>query len=131
MEIFAKKVKHIDELHFEHQLWIAEIKFYHDELMVSQKYLDHIATRNTGIEVRKQIEHFQNQFIIQREQLDILKHDIKIHDQWLARFAAQHPVAIDHYVFADHNDLRDKANSFKKIYTELKGEFIQFVSAQM
>lgn len=131
MTTTTSKVKHIDELHFEHQLWISEAKFYVDELKVYQKRLEEIASKNTKEEVRKQVEHFQNQFIIQKEQLDILKHEVNEHEQWLANYAKQHPVAINHELFTDHREMHEQIDVFRKLYGELKQEFRRFLETWM
>lgn len=127
----ATKNKHIDDLHFEHELWASEAKFYTDELKIYQKRLEEIASKNTSQEVVKQVEHFQNTFIIQKEQLDILNHEVKVHEQWLAEFAKNHPVSIDHKMFADHKTMHDKMDAFRKIYTDLKNEFKKFLATWM
>ncbi|MBL7883398.1 MAG: hypothetical protein JNL69_04980, partial [Bacteroidia bacterium] len=79
-------------------------------------------------DVLKTVEHFQNQFIIQKEQLDILNHHVNEHEQWLAKYAKENPVAIDKKLFADHIEINDKVETFKKIYAELKVEFNKFVA---
>jgi hypothetical protein len=117
------KTKHIDELHFEHQLWSSEVKFYNDELKIYHNRLGEVASRNTKEHARKQIEHFQNQFIIQKEQLDILNHDITIHELKLVKYAKENPIAIDKVLFADHDAMRDRMETFDKIYGDLKYEF--------
>ncbi|MDZ4758573.1 MAG: hypothetical protein SGJ10_10635 [Bacteroidota bacterium] len=127
----AKKTKHFDELHFEHKLWSSEFKFYNDELKIYQSRLEKISAKNTSTEVRSQIEHFQNQFIIQKEHLDILNDEINKHEQWLTKYAQEHPVAINHQVFADHDDINERAASFTKIYKELKTEFMKFLAVWM
>ena len=131
MTTISTKTKHIDDLHFEHQLWRSEANFYADELKIYQKRLAEIASKNTGEEVRKQVEHFQNQFIIQKEQMDILNHEVNVHEQWLAEFAKKHPVAVDHHLFADHTTMHEKMLAFNKMYTELKNEFNRFLAAWM
>lgn len=125
----ATKTRHIDELHFEHQLWLNEAKFYNDELKIYQKRLAEVASKNNAQDVLKNVEHFQNQFIIQKEQLDILNHHVNEHEQWLAKYAKENPVAIDKKLFADHVSINDKVEAFKKIYAELKVEFNKFVAA--
>jgi hypothetical protein len=127
----STRTKHIDELHFEHQLWLNELKFYNDELKIYQNRLEEVALKNNAPEVNKQVGHFQNQFIIQKEQLDILHHLIKEHEQWLTKYAKENPIAIDKKLFANHIDMSDKAEMFKKIYTELKKEFNRFVAAYL
>lgn len=129
--INQKKKTRIDDLHFEHELWLASSKFYADELRIYQKRLDEIATKNNSFDVRAQIEHFQNQFIIQKEQLDILNHDVHKHESWLAKFALEHPVAIDHQQFDDHYHIQNRMDTFIKIYNDLKTEFNKFLSVWM
>lgn len=125
------RTKHLDELHFEHQLWLNEVKFFSDELKIYQKRLDEVASKNSSEEVRKQVEHFQNKFIIQKEQIDILNHGINEHESWLSKYAKENPVAIDKKLFADHSVLHDKVDTFKKLYMELKQEFNKFASSWM
>lgn len=125
------KTKHIDDLHFEHALWASEAQFYADELKIYQKRLAEVASKNTSEEVRKKIEQFQNKFFIQKEQIDILNHEVTVHEQWLAKMAKQYPTAIDHQLFADHKTMHDKMDSFIKIYAELKKEFNHFLSVWM
>jgi hypothetical protein len=131
MTTTAAKTKHIDELHFEHQLWTSEAKFYADELKIYQNRLAEVAAKNTKEEVRKQIEHFQNKFIIQKEQLDILNHGVNEHEQWLSKYSLEHPVAVDHARFADHKEMHKKMETYTKIYAELKQEFNRFLSTWM
>lgn len=131
MSVTTSKTKHIDELHFEHQLWSSEVKFFIDELKIYNKRLAEVAAANTGADVRKQIEQFQNKFIVQKEQLDILNHQINEHENWLARYADEHPVAVDHTQFADHKQMHDKMDVFRKLYAELKKDFNKFLSERL
>lgn len=126
-----KKDKHIDELHFEHKLWSSEAKFYADELMIYQNRLEEIAAKNSNHDVRKQISHFQNQFTIQRNELDILNHEINEHEQWLSKYAKENPIAIDKKLFANHETMSNRAAAFKRIHAELKEEFMRFMATWM
>ncbi len=121
------KQKHIDTLHFEHRTWTSGIRFYADELSIYQQRLDEVAGRNNNTELRKKLGHFQNQFIIQKEQLDILKHDISAHEQELSAYAHEHPVAIDHVLFAGNDALQEQYDTFVRIYAALKMEFTAFL----
>jgi hypothetical protein len=120
--------KHLDDLESEHQLWKSQASFDNDELKVYQKRLEEIAAKNSKGEVLKQIEHFQNQFFIQNEELDVIRHEINIHKQRLAEYAKANPVAIDDAMFPDHQQMHDKVEMFKKIYAELKKEFNNFLT---
>lgn len=123
--------KRIGELHAEHQQWLTESSFYADELKIFGQRLTEVAHKNTKPEITMQLEHFQNQFIIQKEQLDILNHDTKVHEQALAHFAEEHPVAVDHRLFENHDEMLEKAAAFKKLFTELKKDFNAFLSTTM
>ena len=123
--------KHIDELHFEHKLWTSKMRFYMDELSIFENRLSELVQRNTKVEVTSEIEHFQNQFIRQREVAQQLISKCNDHEKFLANQAKEHPVAIDHVLFADHTKLRDEAEIYDKIYAELKTEFINLLRKWM
>ena len=123
--------KHIDELHFEHKLWTSKMRFYMDELSIFENRLSELVQRNTKVEVTSEIEHFQNQFIRQREIAQQLISKCNDHEKFLANQAKEHPVAIDHVLFADHTKLRDEAEVYDKIYSELKTEFMNLLRKWM
>ena len=123
--------KHIDELHFEHNVWIKAMQFYYDEVTTFEHRLEELVQRNTKTEVTSQIEHFQNQFIRQKEVAQEIMSKCRDHDKFLANQAKDHPIAIDHVLFADHTKLRDEADTFEKIYRELKDEFMSFLRKWM
>lgn len=123
--------KHIDELHFEHRLWSNHMKFYKDELTIFEKRLEELVVRNTKTEVTSQIEHFQNQFIRQRDVAQRLISKCLDHDKFLSNQAKSNPIAIDHVLFVDHTQLRDDVETFEKIYSELKAEFMSFLRKWM
>ncbi|MBI1287763.1 MAG: hypothetical protein GC178_09310 [Flavobacteriales bacterium] len=123
--------KHIDELHFEHRVWTNNMKFYLDELLIFENRLGELVQKNSKTEVTAQIEHFQNQFIRQREVAEELISKCGDHEKFLANQAKDHPIAIDHVLFADHTKLREEVNTYEKLYRELKDEFMAFVAKWM
>lgn len=123
--------KHIDELHAEHKAWLSDTKFYEDELKVYQHRLSEVASKNTNTEAAKQVEHFHNQFVIQEEELDAVKQEIKRHEQGLVNETIHNPIAIDHRLFDDHTELRERVETYKKLYELLKTDFNQFLSKWM
>jgi hypothetical protein len=123
----TKKV-HADDLHFEHKLWNNQLSFYNDELHIFQNRLDEVARRNNEKDVTIKIEQFQNKFLIQKNQLDQLKHDINHSEQKLAASAEKNPIAFDHHLFHDHEGERKKVETFAKLYSELKQDFYTFIS---
>ena len=121
----------LSEMKNEHDTWQDRLRFYKDEISHFNQHLGKLAIAGGKQDRMASVEHFQNQFIIQKEQLDILNHGVNEHEQFLARFAEAHPVAIDHQLFANHNSMLDKIDTYKKLYTALKNEFNRFLSATL
>ncbi len=122
---------YIGDLHFDHMEWLNSLQFYKEEIGIFERRLEEIVRRNNMHEVMAELEHFQNQFIREKEVIDELRHDIKGHENMLEKEAKEHPVAIDHRYFTDHTDLRDRFHTFEKIYHELKAEFRQWLAKRM
>ncbi|MFN8351483.1 MAG: hypothetical protein U0U25_08485 [Flavobacteriales bacterium] len=131
MSTVAEKRVHLIDLHSDHELWLNTLRFCKDEIGIFEKRLEDIAKRNTGRDVMAELEHFQNQYIREREVIDELRHDIKQHENYLQQYASEHPVAIDHVLFKDHAGLRDRVNTFEKLYHELKAEFMRWLADRM
>lgn len=123
----ATKPIYLSDLHFEHQHWLKELDFFKQEVSVFEKRLAEISSRNTAMEVRQQLESFQNQFIRQKEVIDEVKHRINEHENELSAYAKDNPVAIDRVHFDDHSGLREEMNTFRTIFNELKDNFYKFV----
>jgi hypothetical protein len=71
----------IEKLHFEHRLWMNELSFFSDELKIYEHRLEDLVNKNNEMKVLSLLEQFQNQFIRQREVLEELHHNIKVHEQ--------------------------------------------------
>lgn len=127
----APAKKHINDLHFDHQEWLNRLRFYKDEIAIFEKRLEDIVRRNTTQEVMAELEHFQNQYIREREVIDELRHDIKQHENFLERESKERPTAIDHRLFADHAGLRDRMETFERLYGELKHELHRWLVKRM
>ena len=122
------KSVYIDDLHFEHKLWKRQLDFYREELSLFDNRLEDLVKRWTSIEVLAQLEQFQNRFVREREVIDELRHDINEHATILAHYAEEHPVAIDRVRFDDQVSLRDRMETFQKLFDELKQSFFIFVA---
>lgn len=120
--------KYIYELHNDHKMWLSELILAQDQLKSFQNRLQEVNAANTSGDTRASVEHFQNQFIRENEVIDILKHDINEHERELADNASSNNVAVEHRTVADNAELRDRMSTFMKIFTELKGEFSEFLS---
>jgi hypothetical protein len=123
--------KTIYQLHEEHKTWLNKLLFYKDELKIMDNRIFEVATKNTSNEVRSLADHFNNQLIIQKEQIDILSHDIKSHESYLEAAALDNPNGIDHEKFSDHKKHRESIVVFEKLFKELREELIDFLSKWM
>lgn len=123
--------KHLDVLHFEHETWGKQLDFYKDELNSFKNRLGEISERYTDSEVLAQLEHFQNQFILQQEVIDTLNHEINVHEDTIMGEAKENMTAVNRRLFDDHGDLRDKMETFVKLYNELKNKYMRYLSKYM
>ncbi|MEZ5173698.1 MAG: hypothetical protein R2850_09390 [Bacteroidia bacterium] len=121
----------ITEQHLSHQEWLNAIAFYRDELKIMQGRLDEVATRNNGQEVMAMVEHFQNQFIIQNSTLDQLSHDINKHEKELAAMIEANPVASDHRRAETHPEHAEGIETFERIFSDLRKEYVRFLAKVM
>ena len=79
----------------------------------------------------RQIEHFQNQYIRQTEVIDELRHSVKQHENALEKQARDFAFGNDHHYYEEHSGLKEEVEQFRKIYTELRKEFMRFHSRWM
>jgi len=117
---------HFADLHVEKNTWISTLVFCQDELEIMNTRLLEIANANSKIEVTAQVEHFQNQFIVQKEVLDTLRHDIHKSEGEMVRQIEANPIATERKTAPDHIDLRDHATTFDKLIADLTQEFNTF-----
>lgn len=122
----TKNFAYLSDLHYEHQLWRNELNFYKEELNILERRLEEIISKNTNNEVEAGVESFQNRFDLQRDHINNLKNTIKKHEHSLAGFAKDHPIAVDHVHFMNHNDFREKMERFHELYQGMKTEFNRF-----
>ncbi|HRH38723.1 MAG TPA: hypothetical protein PK760_10280 [Flavobacteriales bacterium] len=123
--------KRIGELHFDHMEWLNSLRFYKEDLTILEQRLEDIVKHNTKNEVMAELEHFQNQFIREREVIDELRHDIKQHENLLEKESKEHPIAIDHRLFVDHTDLRDRMATYEKLFRELKADYHRWLAKRL
>ena len=121
--------KSIHTLHSEHKEWRNKLSFYKDDLQVMQNRLVETARKNTSSEFAAGLEHFQNQLIIQREQIDMLKHDINLHEQILEKLLVDTPVASDDRKAHDHSVQREKMAQFEHLFASLRRELSDFMAS--
>jgi hypothetical protein len=115
-------------LHFEHEIWRRELFFWKDELIIFNNRLSELVTRWTKKEVLKQLEHFQNEFILHGGVIEDLLEEIEIHE---ARMAGQDLIShdtMDTVMVKKHMEFRKKMEAQEGIYADLKKDFFRFLT---
>lgn len=125
------KTEKIYTQHEENKEWASNLSFYEDEIKVFSNRLSEIASKNTSKEILAQIEHFQNQLIIQKDHIDRINHEINLSNDAIIADINKNETAVDHRSIEDHEPLRDKMKSFESIFTTVKTELNAFLSKWM
>jgi len=122
--------KSITVLHSEITEWKSNVELVRSEISTFQKQLNEIVSKNNSQEVLKEVEHFQNQFIRQLEVSDELLHDLHAADHELADKA---DIGSDSelVLVEDNTGLRERADTYNKLFRELKNEFHLFLEKWM
>ena len=123
--------KKIYDLHHENLEMLKKLEFYKDEIKVMQTRLEEVAGKNSSKDVMAQIEHFQNQLIIQRNNIDEFRHDVKQDENRLMDNIKHNPTAADHRKTEDHEAERDEVESFEKYFNDLRHELNRFLAQWM
>ena len=107
------------------------IEFYKQELGILNTRLEEIAGGNTSRDIAQGIEHFQNQFIIHREQLDELRHRLNANEHAMSVQLQKSPVFVDESMATEHQILFDHYRTEEKLFNEMRHEFNQFAAKWM
>ncbi|SDH31312.1 hypothetical protein [Winogradskyella thalassocola] len=119
------------DLHFEHNQWRSELAFWEDELKSFKNRLEELVLRWTDKDMLAQLEHYQNAFIRQGEVIDILQHDIHVHEANMSALDNEGEDALDRVLVKNHVEFRNRMETQRHIYAELKKEFFRFLTKYM
>jgi hypothetical protein len=96
--------------------WYENLVSYREKLNELKNELYYFTPENSDTSVKKQIDHFHNQFHIQLVNIHDLKHRIKRH-----RIDLERPEG--HYSPAAHREIEDQIKIETNIIDELEAEF--------
>jgi chromosome segregation ATPase len=116
----------LNQMHEEHAQWQSEIKNLKSQLQKFNDQLAEMVMSRPDPELLPQIEHFQNQFTVQREVLDIMRHDFKQHENAIE--AHQKGELNQFEKLAEmHAQNKTRLSEYGRIFGELKDEFSNFL----
>lgn len=121
----------MEVLHQEHLEWLNKLDFYKDDIAILKRRIEEVAAKNTGHDVMAMIEHFQNQLIIQRNELDEFRHAIKEHENEVEAAVKSNPTATNRQRLSDDPMLRTRMERYETIFNELRMELYRFLSKSL
>ncbi len=111
--------------------WLSALDFYTRDLSILDKMLVEAAGKNTSEEAAAGVEHLQNQFVIQRQRIHDLQHQILALHHAAAVDATQHAGHISEKVVTENDALGDEMQALEKRIAELRAELQLFLSKWM
>jgi hypothetical protein len=125
-----EKAKVYDQ-HEENKVFMEKLLFYKDEIKILQNRLDEVASKNNSSECLKDVERFQNQLIIQRNNLDEIKHKVGLDENRLFAEVNKNEIAIDHRSIEFHAIEKDEVETFEVVFKDLRNDMMLFFTKWM
>jgi hypothetical protein len=114
-----------------HSVWLKLLSFYKEDIDILKNRLLEVAGKNTSAEAMAGVEHFQNQFIVQRNNIDEMNHSINEYAHQLAGEIQQHAGKVSLTIIEKNTKLNDEVKQLEKIINELRQEFNLYLSKWM
>ena len=115
----------------DHTIWMKGLEFYRDELDLMAKRLLDISQKNNVEEATKGVEHFQNQFFIQKKNVSDMKHDVRSFVKGLSHDAKEHGGHVDEVYVKQGKTLKERYEQLEQIMNSLRKEFNEYLSKWM
>jgi hypothetical protein len=121
----------ISNLDSDLSLWEKGLDFYKDELSIMNARLLEVSSKNNSQEALQGIEHFQNQFMIQRKNIQDMKHEVRTYKSHIGSDIQHHAGHVNAELLSDGKSLKDKYENFEKLMNGLRHEFKAYLSKWM
>lgn len=114
-------------LHLRYRLWIAELNSEINVLRICDDYLKDLGPLGKEIEVKNGIDHFKKQFVILRNEIDELRHEMHILKMKLAGYSREKKTLdFKTYKSDKHASLKKRYFAYIKLFEKVKKEFRRF-----
>ena len=114
----------LSDLNFNLEVWKRELKFQESEMDYFEEKLEHVAIRNFGSEIMRQLESFQNKIIREREVMGDLRHKIRMKKREIAQAKFDNNSEVKYY--DKQVLLKDEMKIFVKMHYQLKEDMMDF-----
>ena len=115
---------HVQDIHEDIKIWKNRVKEVKEEVADLRLQLEDVAARALKDELAY-VQEFESRFTRQDEVCDILFHDLKQVDKAVLDYAAGKTVVLQE-VLNGPEAIKDRMETFEKLYGELKEEFSGF-----
>jgi hypothetical protein len=120
-------LKATNALTTEHIKWLNYIDLTKDELKDMQDRLTTMAPTFSP-KMLSGLEQFQNRFIRQAEVTDILRHNVKAHENDIERMTRLSLDYLQLRVASDHVTLKSEYQRYVELFVELEQDFNEFLA---
>ena len=121
----------IAHLHLLCQDWTRTLQFYKTEIPYFKKRLGEISSKNTGEDIRKEVEHIENEFIVLNEDLDQLQHNVNLLQDHAMKSATEKPLYINVRNAQVDDNIGELIEFFEMEFAKNKKQFYRFLSKTM
>ncbi|HEY4205622.1 MAG TPA: hypothetical protein VGM31_02375 [Puia sp.] len=121
----------IEQFREELQSWKHELSSIKDEIRYFEQHLEQLSSKRLPKELLAEVEHFQNQFICQKEVIDKLRHDLPDSRHKQDNIFHELRQMNEESNWEATGGLEGRMNIFRRIYIEIKQDFHRFESEWM
>jgi predicted RNA-binding protein len=118
-------------LHHQDSDWMRELEFYKEEISILTSRLEEVIKNNTDKDIAAQVEHFQNKFVILREQVDVLHHDIGVREKGVTEIAETKPEHIDEKFSKVRDTTLNRMKDLADSFADTRFDFNRFLAKVM
>ena len=111
--------------------WLSKLDFYKNEIGILKERLTEIVGKNSSLEARAGVEHFQNQFIIQQNNIDEMRHSIHENAHHAFEDVKQHAGHVSIARVDENKKMEEEIKGFEKVMSDLRHEFNLYLTKWM
>jgi hypothetical protein len=109
--------------------WQRGLEFYKQELQIHAHRLSDVSSMyDSKAELKPNVEHFQNQFIVQRDNIDQLAHDLGAFEKKVSHETQEMAQHINVQTLTEHDVLRDRYTALETTINALRHEHNSFLA---
>ncbi|MEI6583190.1 MAG: hypothetical protein WCO43_06320 [Chitinophagia bacterium] len=103
------------------------LDFYFQEIQFLEKLLSEVVNKNTSQEALSEAEHFQNQFLIQRKNIDELRNRILQNHHLATDEAKIHAGRVDTRLVSDNENIGEEVHQLEKVIADLRAAYKKYL----